>query len=308
MKRTLNMRQQYKAFGRGDMKFLNVGNPKILAFTRTYEDETLLIVANLSKYAQAAELDLSNYKTYVPIELFSKNRFPAVRDDNPYILTLSPYAFYWFEMEKQQAEAANSDQLPELNISSWNAVTSREVFNTLEESILIPYLVKTTWFNGTLDEIHHLAITSYATMPLEEDSAVLLLVEVNYDSGLPETYQLAIAFAKDEIAGKLNTNCPEALIAKITVDGQAGYLCDAYYMAALQQQLIKKLTAGDQLKTVDGALRFYANDSLQEFVKEQLEIKPRLHSNEMHNTAITYNNCFFLKFYRKVDKVRKSRC
>ncbi len=58
MKRMINMRKKYKAFGRGDLKFLNVENPKVLAFTRTYEDETLLIVVNLSKYAQPAEIDL----------------------------------------------------------------------------------------------------------------------------------------------------------------------------------------------------------------------------------------------------------
>ena len=38
--------------GRGDLTFLNVDNPKVLAFLRRYEEETLLIVVNLSKFAQ----------------------------------------------------------------------------------------------------------------------------------------------------------------------------------------------------------------------------------------------------------------
>ena len=75
-------------------------------------------------------------------------------------------------------------------------ITGRDALSLLEEYILLPYLTKTTWFTGNVAEIHHLTVTNYATIPLQEDNAVMLLVEVNYDSGLPETYQLAIALQK----------------------------------------------------------------------------------------------------------------
>jgi len=302
MKRILSMRRQHKAFSRGDMTFLRVENPKILAFTRTYEDETLLVVVNLSKYAQAAEIDLSEYKNYVPVELFSKNKFPLMREGHPYILTLNPYAFYWFELEKQQVEADGSSKLPELNLVSWNAITSRDALGVLEEYILLPYLTKTSWFTSNLAEIHHLTVTNYATIPLQEDSAVLLLIEVNYDSGLPDVYQLAVAFAKEPIVGKLSANCPESLIAKIKIDGQEGFLCDAFYVEPFQQEMIKRLANNAQLKVADGSIRFYANGTVQQFIASQQEIKPRIHPTEVINTAITYNNSFFLKMYRKVDK------
>ncbi|MDQ6608347.1 MAG: maltose alpha-D-glucosyltransferase, partial [Bacteroidota bacterium] len=79
MKRIINMRKKYKAFSRGDMKFIHVDNSKILAFSRTYEDETLLVVVNLSKYPQPAEIDLKEFKGYTPVEMFSKNPFPAIK-------------------------------------------------------------------------------------------------------------------------------------------------------------------------------------------------------------------------------------
>src|SRR3954470_1849085 len=44
MKRMIATRKKFRSFSRGDMKFIHVDNPKILAFTRTYEDETLLII------------------------------------------------------------------------------------------------------------------------------------------------------------------------------------------------------------------------------------------------------------------------
>ena len=79
MKRMINLRKKYKAFSRGDMKFLSVDNSKILAFTRTYEDESLLIVVNLSKHSQPAELNIKEFKGHIPKEAFSKNRFPVIK-------------------------------------------------------------------------------------------------------------------------------------------------------------------------------------------------------------------------------------
>lgn len=83
MKRTINLRKRYKSLSRGDMKFINVDNPKILAFTRTYEEETMLVVVNLSRFSQPAEMDLSAYKGYRPVEVASKNHFPAIREESP---------------------------------------------------------------------------------------------------------------------------------------------------------------------------------------------------------------------------------
>src|SRR5688500_1458733 len=98
MKRIINMRKKYKAFSRGEMKFLPVDNPKILAFTREYEDEKLLIIVNLSKQSQPAEIDLSAYRGYIPTEAFSKNNFPVIREDRPYFFTLGPYDYQWFAL------------------------------------------------------------------------------------------------------------------------------------------------------------------------------------------------------------------
>ncbi len=302
MKRILNMRKQYKAFSRGDMKFLNVENPKILAFTRTYEEETVLVVVNLSKYTQPAEIDLSAFKGYVPVEVFSKNRFPIVKDDNPYFITLSPYAYHWFELEKVEKEQSERALLPELELHAWNDILQRQTLQLLEEDILISYLAKTTWFAGKGRAIHHIAITDIAAIPLEDTGAVLLLAEVNYESGLPETYQLALTFIKEQKTGKLSTNCPEAIIARMKIDGEEGLLADAFYTAPLQQALLKKMAAGESLNPLNGTIRFYANASLKEFVAGQQEIKPRIHATELANTAITYNNCYFLKLYRKVDR------
>ena len=58
MRRIIAKRKQYKAFSRGDIKFIDTNNSKILAFTRSFEDEQILVIINLSRYSQQAELDL----------------------------------------------------------------------------------------------------------------------------------------------------------------------------------------------------------------------------------------------------------
>ena len=52
MKRLIALRKQHRAFGRGSIEFLRPENAKILAFVRRHEDETLLVVANLSRFVQ----------------------------------------------------------------------------------------------------------------------------------------------------------------------------------------------------------------------------------------------------------------
>ncbi|MCK4796858.1 MAG: maltose alpha-D-glucosyltransferase, partial [Spirochaetes bacterium] len=57
MKRVIDMRKKYKAFGRGGINFLTPRNAKVLSFIREYENEFILVVINLSRFSQVVELD-----------------------------------------------------------------------------------------------------------------------------------------------------------------------------------------------------------------------------------------------------------
>ena len=130
MKRMINMRKNFKAFGRGDLNFIPVDNPKILAFTRSYRDETLLIIVNLSKYAQPAELDLKQFKGYQPVELFGKNRFPVIKENSPYFFTLSPHAFQWYQLEKIQTEVRKMQAVPHIELTAWSSHGTRRHYRS----------------------------------------------------------------------------------------------------------------------------------------------------------------------------------
>jgi maltose alpha-D-glucosyltransferase/alpha-amylase len=99
MRNMIRLRKQFRVFGRGSLEFLPVANRKILAFVRRWETHTILCVFNLSRHAQPAELDLSEFKGFAPVEMLGYTPFPRI-GALPYFLTLGGYGFYWFELQQ----------------------------------------------------------------------------------------------------------------------------------------------------------------------------------------------------------------
>ena len=99
MKSLIQLRNTFQVFGRGTIQFLKPSNHRVLAYVRQLGDETVLIVNNLSNSAQAVELDVRRFKGHIPIEMFGRNLFPRF-GDLPYLLTLGPYQFYWFQLRR----------------------------------------------------------------------------------------------------------------------------------------------------------------------------------------------------------------
>jgi maltose alpha-D-glucosyltransferase/alpha-amylase len=101
MKRLIATRKRASAFGRGDIAFLRPRNQSVLAFVRRHGDEALLVVANLSATAQPVELALAEYEGATPVEMLGGSRFPTI-GRAPYFLSLGPYGFYWFRLERRE--------------------------------------------------------------------------------------------------------------------------------------------------------------------------------------------------------------
>src|SRR5688500_18801906 len=192
MKRLINKRKQYKAFSRGDMKFVTTENPKILAFTRTYEEQTMLVVVNLYRYTQPTELDLNEYSGHVPVEVFSKNKFPSIKEGTNYFLTLGGHDCEWFVLENALVSSDENKKLPELTLARWEDLVLKDAVEILENSILPQYLMQLRWFGGKGRAIENMKIAKVSTVPLDGSTVFFLLIEVSYQSGLPETYFLPL--------------------------------------------------------------------------------------------------------------------
>jgi maltose alpha-D-glucosyltransferase/alpha-amylase len=99
LRRMLQVRKQYKVFGRGSLEFVGSPNHHVVAYLRKFHDEIALIVNNLSRYVQPTELDLQALEGMVPVEMIGKAPFPVI-GNRPYFLSLPPHGFMWFRLEK----------------------------------------------------------------------------------------------------------------------------------------------------------------------------------------------------------------
>jgi maltose alpha-D-glucosyltransferase / alpha-amylase len=302
MKRMISKRKQYKALSRGDMKFINSENPKILAFTRTYEDETILVIVNLSRYTQPVELDLSAFKGSVPVEVFSKNKFPQIKEDTNYFFTMGPHDCQWFMLQNVTQSINAADALHTLELQEWTGALPSSTQDELENIVLPAYLMRMRWFGGKSRGIENIRIMSHASLPLNSSIATLLLIEVSYQSGLPETYQLPVAFGRDEFAYKVKEYCPQAVLSRLKVGNEEGVLYDAIYGLELQQTIIQNMGQNKSVAVGESEIRFIGNQKLHQYVAEHDKIKPKVLSGEQSNTSIIFDNAFFLKLYRKVDR------
>ena len=149
-KKLISVRKSTLAFGRGTMTFIRPANRAVLAYVRQYKDEVILCVANLSRSAQATELDLSAFKERVPMEMLGRTRFPAI-GELPYMITLAPYGFYWFDLQerdKSVAPAPRTMQEFETLVvplgSTWVSLArTRGIF---EHDVLPGHLSRTRWY------------------------------------------------------------------------------------------------------------------------------------------------------------------
>jgi hypothetical protein len=94
----IGLRKLFPVFGRGSFRMLASANRKILAYVREYEGQTVLCVANIARSAQPVQLHLAEFAGCTPVEMLGYTLFPEITEA-PYILTLSPYAFLWFELQ-----------------------------------------------------------------------------------------------------------------------------------------------------------------------------------------------------------------
>src|SRR5258708_331720 len=163
-KRLISVRKSSKGFGRGSLRFIRPATRSVLVYIRQYESEVVLCVANLSRSAQAAEIDLAPCRGRVPFELLGRTRFPPI-GELPYMITLAPYGFYWFQLkERDKSEHIQPSAVPEFETlvgplgATWMSLArTRCVF---ERDGLPGQLARTRWYPERSAEAIHPTLTS----------------------------------------------------------------------------------------------------------------------------------------------------
>jgi maltose alpha-D-glucosyltransferase / alpha-amylase len=163
-KKLIAVRKSTLAFGRGSMTFIRPANRAVLAYVRQLGDEVILCVANLSRSAQATELDLSPFKDRVPLEMLGRTHFPAI-GELPYMITLAPYGFYWFQLqERDKSEHVAPSIVPEFETlvvpvgATWVSLArTRSLF---ECDVLPGHLARSRWYPLHMASAIHPTLTS----------------------------------------------------------------------------------------------------------------------------------------------------
>lgn len=340
MKRLIAIRQRFQAFGRGTVEFLYPENRKVLAFLRSYDGENILVVANLSRFVQTVELDLSAFKGAVPVEIFGRAEFPPV-GDSAYFLSLSPHSFYWFTLTAKSVAAPQfipQFKLPTLVMSNnWQSIYTSNKSRSQLASILPNYLQNCRWFAGKARKIQSLQITeaiplSAPGLEAEKSTSILsptsahslfpnpyylVLLQVDYTEGLPETYALPLGYepinAAEENLGEFTADksptplqSPHAThaIARIKFLGkndEVGVLFDA---AGDKNFLTIPLEAIANSRRYLGAVGELLATTTHVLMPGQdfSQLEPRFLKGEQSNSSIIYGERFILKFFRKVEE------
>jgi maltose alpha-D-glucosyltransferase / alpha-amylase len=311
MRRMLAVRQRHRAFGRGRLRLLNPENRKIFAFLREFEaedgEETILCVCNLSRMAQAVELDLAQFVGRTPVDLLSGSVFPPIGETR-YLLTLPNHAFYWFSLATNQAMPAwrvpPSEPLPEfVTLVMRNEIgelLAPEPRRVIEQEILAPYLARRRWFAAKDRKTRSIGIARADVMRgRSRDFFILFEFAVAMD-GRQDRYFLPAGIVWDD--EKPPAIVQQLALARVRRRRRTGFLTDGFAVDALPAAILASLAAGRVEKLSHGEVRWLATSHEIPAVPPDTEIR-RL-SAEQSNTSLILGEIAVVKIIRRVQAGR----
>ena len=301
MKRMIAVRGRHALFGRGEIALLYPRNRKVLAYIRRDAEEAVLCVANLSRQAQAAEIDLSEFAGRVPVELTGQSPFPPV-GDLPYLLTLPAYGFYWFALTYEQDAPGWHTPLAQI-LPDFITLTTRSgtigdamddrAAAEFERRSLAEYLPLQRWFAAKDESAPPVRLRRLA----EIDGLHLMAVaEVTTRDGAQSYFlPLTAAWGEDHLMGP---RLP-ATLAKLRRANRVGAVLDGAVDEEMAQALLAAVCAGVDIDAgEEGRLTFTRGETLIRIAPEAGE--PRLLSAEQSNASIAFSDRLILKLYRRL--------
>ncbi len=302
MRNMIALRKLFGVFGRGGIEFLDPANRKVLAYLRTYRGEQVLCVANLSRFAQPVDLELSKLEGMVPVEMLGYVEFPTI-EQQPYRLTLAPYSFLWLELQRRTETAVPAVNLTEqagLNVTAgWESIYEGMGRQRLETVNLPEFFPKQRWFAGKSRHIKTTRIINWTS--LGDSQAALALVEVQFDAGEPDVYLIPLAMSFRETADELRRVAPHAIIASVISAKEPGLLYDGVFDDNVCRMLLSLIENNSELAARQGRVRGVRGKAFQETLgSTQIPLAVRRSSAEQSNTSIVYGDRFILKLFRRL--------
>ena len=298
-KRLIAVRKSSKVFSRGSLSFIRPTNRSVLVYVRQYEDEVLVCVANLSRSAQAAEIDLSPWRGRRPLELLGRTSFPVIGESS-YLVTLAPYGFFWLQLCEQSETAAAVPIAPEFETlvvtSGWKSLMQGRSRTVLERDVLPAFLASRRWFSERGNKSIATRITGSLPLPPSEAEIGMALIEAG-GRARPATYLLPLAIRWTRLERERHS---PVVLAAVRRGAREGTLLDAAADASFIGFILDQLRRPQVLEWEGRRIEFRSTGELADDVAAALD-DIRAVDTEQSNTTALVGNRYVVKLFRRIE-------
>ena len=298
-KRLISVRKSTHCFGRGSLRFIRPANRAVLVYVRQYEGEVILCVANMSRSAQAAEIDLSRWQGYVPREMLGQTNFPPI-GEQPYVITLAPYGFFWFQLTEPRGDPVEPPSAPvefETLVVTADWVMQGNSRSVLEQEVLPAFLAGRRWFaeRGNAD-VTTKVVSAIMLGPSELNLGLALIA--TYGRGEPTCYVLPmmIRWSRFDAAQR----DPNALAA-VRRGPREGTLVDATGEPPFILHLLNGLASGASVDVGHGRLLLFRSTNRFRLVDDFDRAHMRTVNAEQSNTTTLVGSDYVVKLFRRLE-------
>ncbi|MBI4266475.1 MAG: putative maltokinase, partial [Acidobacteria bacterium] len=308
MKRMIALRKQHKVFGRGSIEFIRTANRKVLAYVRRYEQDIVLCVANLARTPQPAEIPLAPFVGLTPVEMMGSTEFPRI-GEQPYVLTLAPYGFYWFQLQDVVTPiTARPVPLADEHAAApalfagvvWDSILDGGMRAIIERQALAPFLERQRWFGGKARPLAGARFLDWTPVRRGAHPAFLTIVEAEYRDGGREQYVLPLAMSSDKDAAAVESAHSGAVLARIT-GARKGLLYDGLLDDGTCATLLGIIEERRELSMRRGGLRGVNLAVTAERAPADALTPIARSSPDQSNSSLTFGQRLVMKLFRRLQ-------
>ncbi len=285
MRHILALRQEHPVFGRGSIDFLHPENRRVLAYLREDEDETVLVVANLSRQMQSVALDLAGFSGRTPVDLLGGAHLAPITDGS-YPLTLPAYGFAWLALSQPAQPSGIATVAVDTGTPFDDPRALRAIARALPQAIR-----DRRWFGAKSRAIQSLQVDDVIAIP-EVPDARLLLATVAYNEGEPDAYLLPVRLVE-------HVDDPTGVLARLVLPGgHERTLIDACHDTTAMSAILDAIANGSECVGRLGSAHGTRTHAFDELRGSGL-LAPTLWRREGSNSSIVFGDRLMLKLFRR---------